>query len=131
MKKILLDTNAYSAFFSGNEDVLEALSEAEVVLMSVIVLGELFAGFQGGTKFSRNKALLEDFLSKPTVQLLDVSRETAEIFGEIKHQLKKEGTPIPLNDVWLAAQALETGARLVSLDSHFGKVKGLRMWEKV
>ena len=131
MKKILLDTNAYGSLLAGNEKILEALSEAEVVFMSVIVIGELFAGFYGGNKFSQNKALLEEFLAKPTVQVLEISRETSEIFGKLKHQLKKAGTPIPLNDVWLAAQALEVGAQFVSLDSHFENVKGLRIWENL
>ena len=128
MKKVILDTNAYSALFQGDEKVLDAIGSADVVFVSVIVLGELFAGFCGGSQESANRKRLNKFLSKPTVRILQVSKETAEIFGTVKHQLKSAGTPIPLNDVWIAAHALENGASLITLDRHFNKVPGIRLF---
>ncbi len=127
MKKVLLDTNAYVRFLLGNEDILEVLSKAEVVYMSVFVLGELHAGFMGGRKRKDNYSILERFLSKPTVRVLDATSETAEIFGQIKSGLKKAGTPIPINDVWLASHTVESGSTLVTFDRHFTKVSGLRL----
>lgn len=129
MNKVLLDTNAYTRFLGGDEQVLEALAGAGIVYLSIFVLGELFAGFQGGNKAVENKKILRDFLNKPTVRTLDATTETAEIFGLVKNTLKKAGTPLPINDVWIAAHALETGSVVVTYDSHFIKVPGLRLWD--
>ena len=129
MSRILLDTNAYSALMAGDEAVFGALADAECVYMSVIVLGELHAGFRGGRKANVNLARLSEFLRKPTVKTLSLTPETAEIFGEVKHALKTAGTPIPINDVWISAHALQTGARVVTFDKHFTMVAGLRTWE--
>ena len=127
--KVLLDTNALSALWSGDERVLEALGQAECVFMSIIVLGELFAGFRGGTRIKENRARLTGFLAKPTVRTLELSTETAEVYGQIKDALKRAGTPIPINDVWLSAQAIETGSVLITFDRHFGNVRGIRLWD--
>ena len=128
MNRILLDTNAYTAFLTGDERVLNALTEAETAFLSAIVIGELYAGFCGGNRLKENKALLARFLQKSNVRVLDVTAETGEVFGQIKNALQKAGTPIPLNDVWLAAQAMETGSVIVSSDAHFDHVSGLRRW---
>ena len=129
MRKILIDTNAYTAFMTGDERVLDVLAEAGTTFLSAIVIGELYAGFRGGSRLRENRAQLTSFLQKSTVRVLDVTAETAEVFGQIKNTLKKAGTPIPLNDVWLAAQAIETGSVMVSYDTHFGKVEGIRLWD--
>ena len=128
MNRILLDTNAYTAFLTGNERVLNALAEAETAFFSAIVIGELYAGFCGGNRLKENKALLARFLQKSNVRVLDVTAETGEVFGQIKNELQKAGTPIPLNDIWLAAQAMETGSVIVTFDAHFDQVSGLRSW---
>lgn len=128
MKNIVLDTNCYAAYRIGDDRVLDALASAETVWMSAIVLGELYASFRGGTKLLKNQQQLDLFLAKPTVKILDVGKECAEIFGEIKAQLKKFGTPLPINDVWIAAHAMESGSVLVSYDQHFKKIAGLRYW---
>ncbi|NKB66788.1 MAG: PIN domain-containing protein [Candidatus Latescibacteria bacterium] len=127
--KALLDTNGLSALWSGDERVLEVLGRADTVFMSIIVLGELHAGFRGGTQLQENRTRLAEFLTKPTVRLPELSADTAEVYGLLKDQLKRAGTPIPINDVWLAAQAIETGAVLITFDHHFSKVQGLRLWE--
>ena len=128
MRSILLDTNAYAAFLAGNRAILDALSQAETVFLSVIVLGELHAGFRGGHKRAENERILEEFLTRPGVLPLFISLETARIFGEIKAGLARAGTPVPINDVWLSAQTVETGSVLVTLDAHFRRVPGLRLW---
>ena len=127
--KVLLDTNALSALWNGDERVLEALGQAECVFMSIVVLGELFAGFRGGSRMKENRARLTGLLVKPTVRTLELSIETAEVYGQIKDTLKRAGTPVPINDVWLSAQAIETGSVLITFDSHFGKVPGVRLWD--
>lgn len=131
MKKVLLDTNAYVRFLAGDENVLACLAQAERVFMSVFVLGELFAGFRAGAKEKKNREILERFLAKPSVSVLEATRETAEYFGMIKAALKKSARPIPVNDIWIAAQALETGAVVATYDSHFLAVPGLRVWDEI
>lgn len=129
MRALLLDTNAYSKYLRGDPRVLDALAGAGRVYMSVFVLGELFAGFRHGAREKANRQILEVFLGKPVVRVLDATRETADYFGLIRSSLKKAGQPLPLNDVWIAAHALETGSVLVTYDSHFSAVPGLRTWE--
>jgi tRNA(fMet)-specific endonuclease VapC len=131
MKKILLDTNAYSHFLRGDEKVLDALSAADEIFLSVIVMGELYAGFRGGKKEAENKAILDAFRRKPGVQMLLAGEETARIFGDIKFSPKSAGNPIPINDVWIAAQTMETGSVLVTFDRHFQNVAGLRLWDGI
>jgi len=131
MRKILIDTSAYSQLLQGNTDVLDALGRADLVYASIFVLGELLTGFRGGSKASVNKELLERFLGRPTVRILVATRETAEVFAETKHALRQSGTPLPINDVWIASHAIETGSVLVTFDSHFTKVNGLRLWDAI
>ena len=128
MKAVLLDTNAFAALFRGDQEILEILAKAERVYASAIVIGELEAGFRGGSRYAENLALLERFLARPTVEILPVSRDTGNCFGRVKSALKAKGKPLPINDVWLAAQCLETGAVLVTYDQHFAVVDGLRIW---
>jgi tRNA(fMet)-specific endonuclease VapC len=129
VKKILLDTNAYTRLLAGDASVLHVISAAETVYMSVFVLGELHAGFSGGTKETENKDILRRFLVKPAVKILIATSETAEVFGYVKSRLKKVGTPLPINDVWIAAHALESGSVIITFDAHFKAVSGLRLWE--
>ena len=131
MKNIVLDTNAYTRLLTGEEDVLDIIGTAETVYMSIFVLGELFAGFAGGTKERQNKEILNRFLLKPTAKILNATAETAEVFGKVKQNLKETGTPIPINDVWIAAHAIETGSTIITYDSHFKNVAGLRLWDGI
>ena len=131
MKRILLDTNAYTRLLTGEEDVLDVIGTAETVYMSIFVLGELYAGFAGGIKERGNRDTLNRFLLKPSVKILNATSETAEVFGVLKQDLKKAGTPLPINDVWIAAHALETGSTLITYDGHFKKIAGMRRWDKV
>jgi len=131
VNKVVLDTNAYVRFLAGDGKVLDRLAGADQVHLSVFVLGELFAGFRNGAKEKQNRQILDRFLSKPSVSMLEATAETAEYFGMIKAALRKAGTPIPLNDVWIAAHALETGSVLVTYDPHFLTVPGLRTWDEL
>ena len=131
MKKILIDTNAYSSFMAGNKIILDYIIDSEITYFSTIVIGELFAGFFGGVKVSENRIDLKNFISKPGVQIIDVTIETSEIFGEIKNELSKKGKMIPINDIWIAAHSIETGSKLLTFDGHFSNISGLRIWEEI
>ena len=128
MKRILLDTNAYVKYLQGDSNVLRILSNAESVYMSVFVIGELLAGFKGGSKEARNRDILDEFIRKSTVRILSATMDTAEFFSTIKNELRRNGTLIPINDVWIAAHTIETGSMLISFDSHFRHVHGLLVW---
>ena len=130
MKKILLDTSAFVRFLRGDEKVMTYLAQADSVYMSGFVLGELYAGFKAGGREKENRQILDRFLLKSTVTVLEASIETADIFGFIMASLKKSGNPIPINDVWIAAHALETGSILVTYDGHFAVIPGLRLWDE-
>jgi tRNA(fMet)-specific endonuclease VapC len=128
--KTLIDTNAWSALMKGDKSVFRTLESSEVVYLSAIVAGELLAGFKGGTREHQNRLILKDFLDNGGKTLfLPVSLDTAECFGSIKSALAKKGKPLPQNDIWIAAQCLETGAVLVTYDNHFREVDGIRIWD--
>ncbi len=126
--RCLLDTNAYTALIAGDGRIADVLRAADAVLLSPIVIGELYDGFLGGTRNARNREILEGFRQKPRTVMVPILDETAEWFTEIKRMLRRKGKPIPINDVWIAASCLEHGARLISLDGHFGFVDGLLRW---
>ena len=123
--KLLLDTNAYSALMLGSQAVTREVRRAERIYLSSIVVGELLYGFRNGTRYSENRSQLESFLANRFVELIPVTFTTADRFGLISAALKRRGTPIPTNDIWIAAHALETAADLISFDDHFGQIDGL------
>jgi tRNA(fMet)-specific endonuclease VapC len=125
MKKILIDTNVYSDAMRGENYAVKILRRNAQILISPVVIGELFAGFKGGTQEEKNKQQLYEFLSRERVVQLSISSETSEFYAFILNQLKEEGTPIPTNDIWIAASALENGAAVATRDEHFSKISGL------
>ena len=125
--KVLLDTNAYVRLLDGDTQVRDVLAKASTVFVSSVVLGELFVGFKGGTKERKNRDVLERFLASPSVRVVDVTTETAEVFAAVMDSLRKAGKPIPTNDVWIASHALEHGAAVVTFDKHFVAVPGVRL----
>ena len=118
-RRLMIDTNAYSALMSGHDDVIAALNDAIEVLVPIAVLGELHDGFRGGTKMVENLKTLKSFLAKPSVKVVDATQATAERYGEIKSALSKSGHPVPINDIWIAAQALERNVDILTFDRHF------------
>ena len=120
--KVLLDTSAYSALLRGHQPVLDVMRRSETVAVSAVVLGELYSGFRAGNRWAENTAQLAQFLSKPSVRVLDVTEETALRYAEVDVYLRKKGRPIPRNDVWIAAVALEHGLQLLTLDNRFREI---------
>jgi tRNA(fMet)-specific endonuclease VapC len=128
--KALIDTNCYSALMRGDEGVSQFLDDAEIVYLSIIVAGELMAGFKGGSMERQNRLDLREFIQKGGKTIIaTVGMETAERFALIKDSLKRKGKPIPVNDIWIAAQCMESGAILLSHDQHFNSIDGLLVWQ--
>jgi len=113
----------------GHPEVAGRVRRSERLLISVVVVGELLFGFRKGTRFQENLAQLESFMDSSYIELVTVTFTTADRFARIAAQLRKAGTPIPSNDMWIAAQAMETGANLLSFDEHFRLIEGLA-WVK-
>jgi tRNA(fMet)-specific endonuclease VapC len=123
--KICLDTSAYSRLAQQQEELVKCVDEAETVFLSCIMLGELFAGFGLGKREKENRQELAGFLDLPGVRVVDIDASIADRYGNLITVLRKQGTPIPTNDIWIAAAAMETGSRLVSYDAHFDCIPGL------
>ncbi|MGH8529596.1 MAG: type II toxin-antitoxin system VapC family toxin [Nevskiales bacterium] len=125
LKSILLDTNAYTAFLLGRDVAREIVRRADVLALSAVVLGELLAGFAAGSRQAQNRATLTKFLASPRVRVLAISDTTADYYARTYAALRRKGRPIPTNDLWIAASALECGMRLYSYDAHFAEIDGL------
>jgi tRNA(fMet)-specific endonuclease VapC len=123
--RVALDTNRLTDLLRGDAALAERLAACEEVRIPLIVLAEIMAGFYGGTRQRRNEALLRRFLAKPTVALLLPGRETAEQYAHLYVQLKRAGTPVPDNDLWIAALALEHELVLITRDRHFARIPQL------
>ena len=128
--RILLDSNAYSLLMRGHEQVVELVRRSENVLLSAVVVGELMYGFRWGARFDRNASDLRSFLDSPYVSFVPVGPITADRYSRIAASLRAKGRPIPTNDIWIAAQVMETGAELVSADEHFTQIDGIA-WTQV
>jgi len=103
----------------------DRLGECDQVWLPLIVLAEIKAGFYGGSQQHRNEVLLQSFLTRPTVGILYPARETAEHYARLFVQLKRAGTPIPDNDLWIAALVLEHDLQLITRDQHFKQIPQL------
>ena len=123
--KLLLDTSAYVGFKRNVPDLVEMIVGAEWILFSPVVLGELMFGFRNGVKFKENMNDLNEFLQHDVVEIVQIGKITSDRYSRIAAQLKRNGAPIPSNDIWIAAQTMEHGAELITTDRHFNKIDGL------
>ena len=124
--RLVMDTSAFSHLRSGHREVLDYVAAAEIIFFPVTALGELEAGFQLGGRVRENRVALADFLAEPFVSVAPTSAEVALRYGEVFSQLKRAGTPIPTNNIWIAATTIDCGGQLLTFDRHFTKVPGLR-----
>lgn len=119
---MLLDTSAYAAFMRGHSGLKVALQQAGEIFVNPVIIGELLAGFIRGRHRAKNESELRTFLSSPRVSLLTVDRETASRYAAIINTLRNAGTPIPTNDIWIAATAMQHGLRVLTTDAHYLRV---------
>ena len=121
----MLDTSAYVGFKRNAVEAVEIIVKAELIIFSPVVMGELMFGFRNGTRFKENMDDLDRFLKHEVVDLLPIGKITSDRYSRIAVKLRQQGTPIPTNDIWIAAQAMEQGAELITSDHHFDKINGL------
>ena len=117
--KILIDSNRYRDFCEGRPDAVAVIQQADEIGLPTIVLGELRAGFACGTRGLANEAQLNRFLNSPRVRLLSVDEDTTHHCASLFRQLRQQGTPMPTNDLWIAALAVQHGFTIFSRDAHF------------
>jgi tRNA(fMet)-specific endonuclease VapC len=123
--RLALDTNRYTDFCKGQVEVVRRLEEAETVFVPFVVVAELRAGFAVGGRSHENERVLQRFLSKPGIECLFPDDLTTQTYAAIFRQLRQQGTPIPTNDLWIAALVVQHGLKLYSRDPHFHKLAQL------
>lgn len=119
MIRLLLDTSAYSAFMRGVDPMRFAIRRADEIVFTPIVLGELRAGFLRGRLGDRHEDELRSFLASPRVSTVTLDEQTGVRYAVIVKSLRRAGTPIPTNDLWIAATAMQHGLRVLTTDAHF------------
>jgi tRNA(fMet)-specific endonuclease VapC len=117
--RVALDTNRYTDLSRGNADVMEVVESADEVWLPFIVLAELRAGFSLGTKTAQNEATLRRFLLQPEVDVIYADEQTTHHYASVYRQLRRQGTPIPTHDMWIAALVLQHSLTLCARDAHF------------
>ena len=128
MNIAVIDTNVLIDCFQRGGGAADAISDYDRILVCPAVIGEFKAGIDAGTKRGRKaKERLDEFLDDPAVEIVSCTDETAEYYARIFRALKERGTPLPTNDIWIAAAALEHGATVLSEDRHFSCVPMLKV----
>jgi len=117
--RIALDTNRYTDLARGHANTVGAVEMAEAVFLPLIVLGELRGGFAVGRHGPHNEGVLRQFLLRPDVEVLRPDEQTTQHYAAVYRQLRTQGTPIPTNDMWIAALVLQHNLALVARDQHF------------
>ena len=122
---VALDTNAYSDFMRGAAERVELIRTVQAIVLPLIVLGELRAGFAAGNRESTNVANLQRFLASPRVSVLPPDEQTTHYYAQLHQQLRNDGRPIPTNDLWIAALAVQHDLVLCTSDRHFRQIPQL------
>jgi tRNA(fMet)-specific endonuclease VapC len=122
MSRLLLDTSAYAAFFRNHAGVKAEVQEASELFLSPIVLGELRSGFLKGGRRDENEKELQDFLASPRCDVPVIDDDTAHRYAAIHDYLRRHGTPVSPNDLWIAASAAQHGLTVVTLNGDFDKI---------
>lgn len=122
MSAYCLDTSAYSNFRRGHEDLVTLIDRADWIGIPTVTMGELRTGFLLGSRRDRNESELDEFLANPIVEVLGVDAEASRHYAEIVADLRRAGTPLPTNDIWIAATAARYGATVLTCDDHFERI---------
>ena len=125
MRRVHVDTNAYAAFKRGDARTLGIFRHAPEIALSATVMDERLAGFASGSHAAKNRRELAEFLRSPRVRQLAVDAETAEHYAVLFAGLRRKGRPVPTNDLWIAASAMQHGYAVFSFDKHFSEMENL------
>jgi tRNA(fMet)-specific endonuclease VapC len=117
--RVALDTNRYVDLCNGVGETKTILAQAEAVVLPFIVLAELRAGFAHGKRQEWNEHALRRFLLKDGVKVFFADDQTTHHYAALFRQLRKQGTPMPTNDIWIAALVQQHNLVLHSRDRHF------------
>lgn len=123
--RIVLDTSAYAQFRRGHSELVLRMSRASTICVPTIVIGELAAGFALGSRAADNEATLDRFLSEPFVEVRGVDLAAGQQYGRLFAALRRAGTPIPTNDIWIAAVTVVAAGHLLTFDRDFSRIAGL------
>ena len=122
VSRYLIDTSAYSLFRRGHGEIVDEISAAMEIVFSPVVLAELRAGFIVGSRRQQNEQVLTSFLQSQGVRVIEIDAATSFYYAEINLHLHRSGLPIPHNDLWIAASAMQHGLQILTADSHFRHV---------
>jgi tRNA(fMet)-specific endonuclease VapC len=117
--RIAIDTNRYVDFARGLPEAVERLRRADEIRVPFVVLGELRAGFATGARTAENEANLVRFLDSRRVDVVLADEDTTHHYARLLQQLRRQGTPIPTNDLWIAALVVQHDLHLFARDAHF------------
>lgn len=117
--KLLLDTNRYTDLDRGVPEVVKQVESAAELYLSFITLAELHAGFRNGSRRAENQRRLERLLALPGVSVFYPDEDTVDRYADLNVQLRRQGTPIPDHDIWIAALAMQHDLTLYARDKHF------------
>jgi tRNA(fMet)-specific endonuclease VapC len=123
IKSILLDTNAYTAFKRNQNKAISIIQTVDIIAMNTVIIGELLGGFAVGNKQEINCYELQQFLAGTRVKILTIDPKTSEYYAMIYCELRKKGKPIPTNDIWIAATAIQHDLILFTYDSDFQHIQ--------
>jgi predicted nucleic acid-binding protein len=123
--RVALDTNTYRRFVEGDPIAVDVVRRADTIALPVPVIAELRFGFANGTRGRQNEARLVTFTDSPRVVVLSCDEQTTHFYASLKLQLKRQGTPIPINDVWIAALVIQHDLSLYTLDADFDRIPQL------
>jgi tRNA(fMet)-specific endonuclease VapC len=123
--RIALDTNRYVDFCKGIPEAVTTVRGADRIFLPLIVLGELRAGFLAGTRAKENEKILTRFINSARVEILCPDDQTSHHYARLFLQLRRQGTPIPTNDLWVAALVVQHDLLLYARDRHFEHIAQL------
>ena len=125
LRRLVIDTSAYSHMRMGHPELVDMLASAETLLIPVTVLGELEGAFELGSRVRANRTSLAEFLSEPFVSVLPTTMDVARRYGQLYARQRRSRRPVPVNDMWIAASTIDSGAHLVTFDNDFGRIESL------
>jgi predicted nucleic acid-binding protein len=124
---ILLDTNAYTAFKRRHDEAIEIIRNVDIIGINTVIIGELLGGFALGNKETINRYELNKFLNSDRVIIFDIDQQTSECYALIYYELRNKGRPIPTNNLWIAATAIQHNLTLFTYDSDFQHIENLKL----